>query len=68
MERTFDPPDVVLHSAAEAGGYGVSEGQSVPPLSMYDNIAYGPQDHGIKERAKLDEIVERFPAGGGTLG
>ena len=29
------------------------------PMSVYDNIAYGPRTHGIKSRAKLDEIVER---------
>ena len=28
------------------------------PMSIYDNIAYGPRTHGIKGRAKLDEIVE----------
>ena len=28
------------------------------PMSIYDNIAYGPRVHGIKNRAKLDEIVE----------
>lgn len=28
------------------------------PMSVYDNIAYGPRTHGIKNRAKLDEIVE----------
>ncbi len=28
------------------------------PMSVYDNIAYGPRIHGIKSRAKLDEIVE----------
>lgn len=28
------------------------------PMSIYDNIAYGPRTHGIKSRAKLDEIVE----------
>ena len=28
------------------------------PMSVYDNIAYGPRVHGIKNRAKLDEIVE----------
>ena len=28
------------------------------PMSIYDNIAYGPRIHGIKSRAKLDEIVE----------
>ncbi len=29
------------------------------PMSVYDNIAYGPRTHGIKNKAKLDEIVER---------
>lgn len=29
------------------------------PMSIYDNIAYGPRTHGIRGRAKLDEIVER---------
>ncbi len=29
------------------------------PMSVYDNIAYGPRTHGIKSRAKLDDIVER---------
>ncbi len=29
------------------------------PMSIYDNIAYGPRTHGIRSKAKLDEIVER---------
>ena len=29
------------------------------PMSIYDNIAYGPRTHGIKAKAQLDEIVER---------
>ncbi len=28
------------------------------PMTIYDNIAYGPRVHGIKDRKKLDEIVE----------
>lgn len=28
------------------------------PMSIYDNVAYGPRTHGIKSRAKLDSIVE----------
>ena len=28
------------------------------PMSIYDNIAYGPRTHGIKKNAELDEIVE----------
>ena len=29
------------------------------PMSIYDNIAYGPRTHGIRSKAKLDEIVEK---------
>ena len=29
------------------------------PMSIYDNIAYGPRTHGIKSKAKLDELVEQ---------
>ncbi|MDI3521912.1 MAG: phosphate transport system ATP-binding protein, partial [Bacillota bacterium] len=29
------------------------------PMSVYDNIAYGPRIHGERNRARLDEIVER---------
>ncbi len=29
------------------------------PMSIYDNIVYGPRTHGIKNKSKLDEIVEK---------
>ncbi len=29
------------------------------PMSVYDNIAYGPKTHGVKKKAELDEIVEK---------
>ena len=29
------------------------------PMSIYDNVAYGPRTHGVRNRAKLDEIVEQ---------
>lgn len=29
------------------------------PMSIYDNIAFGPRIHGVRSKAKLDEIVER---------
>ena len=29
------------------------------PMSIYDNVAYGPRTHGIRNHAKLDDIVER---------
>ena len=33
------------------------------PMSIYDNIAYGPRVHGIKNKAQLDEIVEKALCG-----
>ena len=30
------------------------------PMSIYDNIAYGPRTHGIRSKVKLDDIVEKF--------
>ncbi|KAB1437506.1 phosphate ABC transporter ATP-binding protein PstB [Candidatus Galacturonibacter soehngenii] len=29
------------------------------PMSIYDNIAYGPRTHGVKSKAKLDDIIEK---------
>ena len=28
-------------------------------MSIYDNVAYGPRTHGVKSKAKLDDIVEQ---------
>lgn len=33
------------------------------PMSIYDNVAYGPRIHGIKSKAALDEIVEKSLCG-----
>ncbi|MCI1209494.1 MAG: phosphate ABC transporter ATP-binding protein PstB [Treponema sp.] len=33
------------------------------PMSIYDNIAYGPRTHGVKNRGRLDEIVEKALTG-----
>ncbi len=33
------------------------------PMSVYDNIAYGPRIHGVRKRGELDEIVERSLVG-----
>ncbi|MBP1756826.1 MAG: phosphate transporter, ATPase subunit [Firmicutes bacterium] len=30
------------------------------PMSVYDNLVFGPKHHGIKQKAQLDEIVERY--------
>ena len=29
------------------------------PMSIYDNVAYGPRTHGVRSKVKLDEIVEK---------
>ncbi len=38
------------------------------PMSIYDNIAYGPRTHGIKAKARLDEIVETSLRGAAIWG
>ena len=35
------------------------------PMSIYDNIAYGPRTHGVTAKAELDEIIERSLTGAG---
>ncbi|MHB8757967.1 MAG: phosphate ABC transporter ATP-binding protein PstB [Bacillota bacterium] len=41
---------------------------NVFPLSIFDNVAYGPKVHGLKDRARLSEIVERSLAAVGLWG
>ena len=38
------------------------------PMSVYDNIAYGPRTHGIKNKAQLDDIVEKSLRGAAIWG
>ena len=38
------------------------------PMSIYDNVAYGPRTHGVRAKVKLDEIVEKIAARRGHLG
>ncbi len=38
------------------------------PLSIFENVAYGPRLKGGNERGRLDEIVKNLPGGGGPLG
>ena len=37
----------------------VFQKQNPFPMSIYDNVAYGPKTHGIRKKAELDDIVER---------
>ena len=53
----FDPSTDVNELRREIGM--VFQKPNPFPMSIYDNIAYGPRTHGIRNRAKLDEIVEK---------
>lgn len=55
-EDIYDPRTDVTLQRKRAGM--VFQKANPFPMSVYDNIAYGPRVHGIKNRAKLDEIVE----------
>ena len=53
----FDPAQDVSELRREVGM--VFQKPNPFPMSIYDNIAYGPRTHGIKNHAQLDEIVEK---------
>ncbi len=56
-EDILDPAQDVSELRREVGM--VFQKPNPFPMSIYDNIAYGPRTHGIKNRAQLDEIVEK---------
>ena len=56
-EDIFDPAQDVSELRREVGM--VFQKPNPFPMSIYDNIAYGPRTHGRKNRAQLDEIVEK---------
>ena len=56
-KNIFDPAVDVNELRKEVGM--VFQKPTPFPMSIYDNIAYGPRTHGIRNRAMLDEIVER---------
>lgn len=56
-EDIFDPAQDVSELRREVGM--VFQKPNPFPMSIYDNIAYGPCTHGLKNRAQLDEIVEK---------
>lgn len=53
----FDPSTDVCELRKEIGM--VFQKPNPFPMSIYDNIAYGPRTHGIRNKVKLDEIVEK---------
>ena len=56
-EDIFDPSVDVSELRRQVGM--VFQKPNPFPMSNYDNIAYGPRTHGMKNKAKLDEIVEQ---------
>lgn len=55
-KNVYDP-DVDVTSLRKEVGM-VFQRPNLFPMSIYDNISYGPKVHGIRKRAQLDEIVE----------
>ena len=56
-ENIFDPATDVNELRRQVGM--VFQKPNPFPMSIYDNIAYGPRTHGIRNKARLDDIVER---------
>ena len=56
-ENIFDPALDVNELRRQVGM--VFQKPNPFPMSIYDNIAYGPRTHGIRSKANLDDIVER---------
>lgn len=57
-ENILDPKVEVTHLRKKMGL--LSQRPQVLPISIYDNVAYGPRLHGIREKKKLDKIVEHY--------
>ena len=56
--RDIFAPDVDVNELRRQVGM-VFQKPNPLPMSIYDNVAYGPRTHGVRNRAKLDEIVEQ---------
>lgn len=56
-EDIYDPKVEVMHLRKKMGY--LSQMPQVLPMSIYENVAYGPRLHGLGDKKKLDEIVQR---------
>jgi phosphate transport system ATP-binding protein len=56
-EDVYDPRTEVTHIRKKMGL--LSQRPYPLPMSIYDNVAYGPRVHGVRDRRALDELVER---------
>ncbi|MFH1863805.1 MAG: ATP-binding cassette domain-containing protein, partial [bacterium] len=57
-ENIFDPGTEVTHIRKKMGL--LSQRPYPLPMSIYDNVAYGPRIHGTKDKKRLDGIVEHY--------
>jgi phosphate transport system ATP-binding protein len=57
-EDIYDPRVEVTHIRKKMGL--LSQKPQVLPMSIYDNVAYGPRIHGTRDRLKLDRSVEHY--------
>jgi len=57
-ENIFDPKAEVTHIRKKMGL--LSQNPSPLPMSIYDNVAYGPRIHGLKNKKELNSIVEHY--------
>jgi len=57
-ENIFDPKMEVTHIRKKMGL--LSQKPFPLPMSIYENVAYGPRIHGLEDKAELDRIVEHY--------
>lgn len=57
-EDIYDPSVEVTHIRKKMGL--LSQKPQVLPMSIYDNVAYGPRIHGTRDKKELDQIVEEY--------
>jgi phosphate transport system ATP-binding protein len=57
-EDIYGPKVEITHLRKKMGL--LSQRPQVLPMSIYENVAYGPKLHGIKDKNKIDEIVQRY--------
>ena len=57
-EDIYDQKVEVTHLRKKMGL--LSQKPQVLPMSIYDNVAYGPKIHGLKNKAKLDDLVKKY--------
>ena len=57
-ENIYDPQTETMHLRKRMGL--LSQRPQVLPMSIYDNVVYGLRIHGLKDKKRLDEAVERY--------